>query len=145
MEEGLGLTLDQKVRANSFKQDLEYGAKCHMQDLENGVKGHKMDQGDETLGLKLSTDLFRQGQGSDPRQGQGSGPRQGKGLGLRQDLRWGWMVVMGQITGKETTPINWAGSRNSPSPLTSWSGPVYCHGCSNWGALSPMVTPAGCG
>ena len=67
-----------------------------MQCLEDGVKGRKLDQGDGTLGLKLSTDLFRQGQGSDPRQGQGSGPRQGKGLGLRQDLRWGWMVVMGQ-------------------------------------------------
>ena len=93
----MGLTQDQKV--DSFKQDWEYGAKCHMQGLEGGVKGRKLDQGDGTLGLKLdqgdgtlglklNTDWFRQG--------QGLGPRQGQGLGLRQDLGWGWMVVMGQ-------------------------------------------------
>ena len=44
-----------------------------MQCLEDGVKGRKLDQGDGTLALKLSTDLFRQGQGLGPRQGQGCG------------------------------------------------------------------------
>ena len=31
----------------------------------------------------------------------------------------------------------------SPSQKTSWSEPMYCHGCRNWGVLFPMVTPAG--
>ena len=59
--------------------------------------------------------------------------------------------VAGQIIGPHTTPSHWAGrSRNSttnlslsPSLVTSWSEPVYCHGCSNWGALTPMIAPAG--
>ena len=48
---------------------------------------------------------------------------------------------------KATSLRQWEGRRNSTSifPLSPspQSGPVYCHGCSQWGTVFSMTPPAG--